>query len=212
MKRRFIFVVSMMLVLAFALTGCATPGKLAKDVSNIDSATSSDADPDALVESTYVLHDVMYFYDDVADAICIVDNGQVMIASVSDKFMMQFIVNGTQLFDMQAYNIPYVYTKTNGVGYLKVALSDDIDFNFVQYTADEFDTYYKDFEPRMQVVIEDYAAENGIELDPDALKEGSTSDNSTSDDDTTEASDDTTNTSADTTEDSDNTTEASDAD
>lgn len=207
MKRRFIFVVSMMLVLAFALTGCATPGKLAKDVSNVNSATSSDADSDALVESTYVLHDVMYFYDDIADAICIVDNGQVMIASVSDKFMMQFIVNGTQLFDMQTYNIPYVYTKTNGVGYLKVALSDDIDFNFVQYTADEFDTYYKDFEPRMQVVIEDYAAENGIELDPDALK-----DNSTSDDNTTDTSDDTTNTSDDTTEDSDTTTEASDAD
>lgn len=210
MKRRFIFVVSMMLVLAFALTGCTTPGKLAKDVSNIDSATSSDAD--ALVESTYVLHDVMYFYDDIADAICIVDNGQVMIASVSDKFMMQFIVNGTQLFDMQAYNIPYVYTKTDGVGYLKVALSDDIDFNFVQYTADEFDTYYKDFEPRMQVVIEDYAAENGIELNPDALKEDSTSYNSTSDDSTTETSDDTTNASDNTTEDSDTTTEASDAD
>lgn len=205
MKRRFIFVVSMMLVLAFALTGCATPGKLAKDVSNVNSATSSDADSDALVESTYVLHDVMYFYDDIADAICIVDNGQVMIASVSDKFMMQFIVNGTQLFDMEAYNIPYVYTKTDGVGYLKVALSDDIDFNFVQYTADEFDTYYKDFEPRMQVVIEDYAAENGVELNPDALKEDSTSDNSTSDDSTTETSDDKTNA-------SDNTTEASDAD
>lgn len=199
--KKFVAVVCLMGTLMMMLTGCTSVSDTLHKASGTEVSKS-----DEVITSDQVLHDIMYFYDETDDAICIVENGYVSVACVNDFFYNMFVVNGTALCDGQ-YNFEYTYNKPDL--YITMDSTKNIIYKFIQYEQADFDSLYKEFEERFTVKLEEYAEENNIDLEdfPNGTASGNAADTvdlptnadetSESDDTKTEASDDVT---ADTTE------------
>ena len=153
----------LLLIFTFCLAGCSkSPADTLHDAASVSENTAVSA-ADEKIESSSVLWGVMYFYDDVHDAICIVDNGRVITASVSEPFAMQFIVNGPYLFDeYTGTNFEYTYSNDN---VLYITYDEETVYKFAMMNEEDFGNMYGDFETRFSEAMTNFAKENGYIVD-----------------------------------------------
>lgn len=166
----------LLLTLMICLTGCGkSPADTLHDAAGVSENTAVNA-ADMKVDESSVLWGVMYFYDETDDAICIVDNGRVITASVSEAFAMDFLVNGPYLFnEYTGTNFDYTYTSD---GSLYITFDEQTVYKYTQMNEEDFGGLYDDFALRFEEAMINFAKENGYITD-DATVEDSESQSTT---------------------------------
>lgn len=168
--------VSLLLILMVCLTGCSkSPADTLNNAAGVSENTAVSA-ADMKVDESSVLWGVMYFYDEADDAICIVDNGRIITASVSEAFAMDFLVNGPYLFnEYTGTNFDYTYAND---GSLYITFDEQTVYKYAQMTEEDFGKIYDDFALRFDEAMTNFAKENGY-ITEDKVSEDSESQSTT---------------------------------
>ena len=163
MKSMKMISVSLLLILMICLTGCSkSPADTLNNAAGVSENTAVSA-ADMKVDESSVLWGVMYFYDEADDAICIVDNGRIITASVSEAFAMDFLVNGPYLFnEYTGTNFDYTYAND---GSLYITFDEQTVYKYTQMNEEDFGGLYDDFALRFEEAMLDFAKENGYITD-----------------------------------------------